>query len=118
MNGSAYRALAAVLSAAPVSDRDQYLARRPEIDRARLDEAIAVFDARFGRRRWQALAEKSVLKSLLKTAEHSDHIVPFDETAAVEHRDAERVVSEDVDLPPKTRRALNIILAGTGPGGS
>lgn len=119
MNGAAYRALAAVLSAAPVSDWDRYLARRPEVDRARLDEAIAVFDARFGRRRWRALAEKHVLKNLLRSAEHSNDPLAFDgPEVSVEHRDVGRVVSEDIDLPPKTRRALNTILAATESGSS
>ena len=119
MNGAAYRALAAVLSAGSVSDWDLYLSRRPEIDRARLDEAIAVFDARFGRRRWRALAEKHVLQKLLKSAEHSNDPMVLDALGTeTEHSDAERVVSEDIDLPPKTRRALNTILAATESGGS
>lgn len=112
MNGAAYRALAAVLSAAAVSDRESYLARRPQIDRARLDEAIAVFDGRFGRRRWRALADRQVLRELLQSAEQSAHSVILEETGKQpDAGESAMVISADTVLPPKARRALNSILS-------
>ena len=109
MNGEAYRALAAVLSAASAPDREAYLSQRTDLDRARIDEAISAFESRFSRRRWRSVVDRTMLDELMKRVRSRPVVVPIDTPAPAESA-PDALLSDDVALPPKAKQAINAIL--------
>lgn len=117
MNGSGYRALAAVLAALPTADREAVVAARPDIDRARLDDAVACFEFEFARRAWPTLADREVIEELMQRARPSAEIVPIDAAAAEPEApptDFVALLGDDVDLPEKAKQTFNSLLAARG----
>ncbi len=112
MNGEAYRALAAVLSAASAPDREAYLAQRTDLDRARIDEAISAFESRFSRRRWRSVVDRTMLDELMNRVRSRAVVVPIDTPApdAPAENSADALLGDNVALPSKAKQAINAIL--------
>jgi hypothetical protein len=115
MNGTACRALAAVLTAASDEDRETYLDRCTELDRRRIHNAMQSFESTFSRRRWRAVVDRALLDQLMTEVEAvgDDTAIQVD---AEPFGGATDVLSldDDVALPEKTRRAINSVLSAQG----